>query len=87
MSTKKGFTTARFGPKYGTKTKKKIAEMEKLMRSNHECPRCRYKQVHRIAMGIWLCDKCGLKFAGGAYMPKSETVAVQKESKEQEVVA
>jgi len=68
--TKKVGSTGRFGPRYGTRTKKMIAAIERLQRARHECPRCERKSVKRVAAGVWECGKCGLKFAGGAYVPR-----------------
>ena len=35
-------------------------------------PACRERNTaERIASGVWWCGKCGLKFAGGAYFPRS----------------
>ncbi|HEC89113.1 MAG TPA: 50S ribosomal protein L37ae, partial [Thermoplasmatales archaeon] len=31
------------------------------------------RKVKRISTGIWQCKKCGTKFAGGSYIPKTET--------------
>jgi large subunit ribosomal protein L37Ae len=70
--TKKVGSTARFGPRYGTKTKKEIAKIEKKQRQKNICPYCERPTLKRIASGIWYCKKCKTKFAGGAYFPKSE---------------
>ncbi|MBS3169621.1 50S ribosomal protein L37ae [Candidatus Woesearchaeota archaeon] len=60
-------STKRFGTRYGTKPKKKFAQIEELQRSAHKCPSCSKVAVRRLAMGIWQCRKCNLKFAGKAY--------------------
>ncbi len=60
-------STKRFGPRYGTKPKKKFEQIETLQRSAHKCPSCSKMAVHRLAVGIWQCRKCQLKFAGKAY--------------------
>jgi large subunit ribosomal protein L37Ae len=69
--TKKVGSTGRFGPRYGTRTKKVIREIEKLQRKKHMCPKCERYTLKRVAAGIWECKKCGAKIAGGAYLPKS----------------
>jgi large subunit ribosomal protein L37Ae len=38
----------------------------------HDCPKCGNKKVKRVGTSIWKCHKCGIKFAGGAYLPKTE---------------
>lgn len=80
--TKKKFTSARFGPRYGSRTRKRVAEIEAVQKRYHECPSCKYPKVKREAMGIWVCRKCGLKFAGGAWKPKGTTVSVFSSAKE-----
>lgn len=75
MASKKGLTTGRFGPRYGTRVRKAISEIEKMQKQKHECPVCRYKKVKRVGYAIWLCKKCGAKFAGGAYKPKVGLIA------------
>ena len=58
-----------FGARYGTVARKRYVEIVTGMRQKHECPRCRIKSVRRLSVGVWLCRKCGYKFAGGAYSP------------------
>jgi large subunit ribosomal protein L37Ae len=60
-------TTKRFGARYGRKTKKKFGQIEKIQRAKHKCPHCNKQGVKRLAMGIWQCAKCDVKFAGKAY--------------------
>ena len=71
MATKKVGSTGRFGPRYGTRTKKIVRAIEKKQKARQECPYCERKALKRMATGIWLCKKCGTKFAGGAYTPRS----------------
>ena len=70
--TKKVGSTGRFGPRYGTKTKKLIAKVEKRHKEMKTCPYCERSTLKRVAAGIWYCKKCKTKFAGGAYLPKSD---------------
>ena len=70
--TKKVGSTGRFGPRYGTKTKKMIRRIEKKKKEKLICPYCERSTVKRVAAGIWYCKKCKAKFAGGAYFPKSD---------------
>jgi large subunit ribosomal protein L37Ae len=64
-------TTGRFGPRYGTRTKKVVAAIEKEQKKRQTCPYCERKSLKRVASGIWHCKKCGKKFSGGAYFPKT----------------
>ncbi len=70
--TKKVGSAGRFGVRYGKKVRKIVAEIEKVQRTRHVCPKCGMKYVKRLASGIWFCSKCGSKFAGGAYYPYAE---------------
>jgi len=72
MKTKKVGTTGRFGPRYGTKTKKIVRKIEKRMKKEKVCPYCERPALKRIAAGVWYCKKCKTKFAGAAYFPKSD---------------
>ena len=58
-----------FGPRYGSTLRKKWARIVSAMRKPHKCPRCQTRAVKRISVGIWRFNKCGLDFAGGAYIP------------------
>ena len=69
--TKKVGITGKYGPRYGTKTKKIVLEIEKKEEKSRVCPYCERRTLKRIAAGIWFCKKCKTKFAGGAYFPKS----------------
>ncbi len=65
--TKRVGTAGRFGPRYGKKIRKAIAEIEKTQKQRHICPKCNMPYVKRVSSGIWQCQKCGTKFAGLAY--------------------
>ena len=71
MKTKKVGTTGRFGPRYGTKTKKIVADIERRKKKDNICPYCERPALKRIATGVWYCKKCKAKFAGGAFFPRS----------------
>lgn len=60
-------TVGSFGPRYGKRVKERF--FSTLKRKSYPCPNCRRKAVKRIAKGIWICKKCGLKFAGKAFRP------------------
>ncbi len=69
---KKGRKTrsaGRFGPRYGRKIRKRVADIEGLMHQDHKCPNCGRKGVSRTSTGIWKCSRCEITFAGGAYVP------------------
>lgn len=58
-----------FGARYGTVARKRYATVVSTLRAAHECPQCHLAEVKRLSVGIWLCGRCGFKFAGGAYAP------------------
>ena len=57
----------RFGARYGRKTKLKFSKIEIEQRKLHKCPYCSKVAVKRVAVGIWNCRKCNVKFTGSAY--------------------
>lgn len=61
-----------FGARYGTVARKRYATVVSALRSPHECPQCHISAVKRLSVGIWLCGRCGYKFAGGAYAPTTK---------------
>ena len=67
--TKKVKTTGRFSTRYGKTVREKVIKIEAKQRALYHCPRCSKLKVKRLAAGIWLCKKCGAKFAGKAYSP------------------
>ena len=69
---KKGRKTrsaGRFGPRYGRKVRKLIADIEEKSKRKYDCPRCGRAQLKREGTAIWRCTKCGHTFAGGTYIP------------------
>ena len=74
--TKKIGIAGRFGPRYGTRVKERIRQIESKVRERQICPNCKRKALKRVASGVWVCKKCGSKFAGGAYVVKSEVAEV-----------
>lgn len=58
-----------FGARYGTVARKRYSTVVTQLRAPHECPQCHIPAVKRMSVGIWLCRRCGFKFAGGAYAP------------------
>ncbi|MCS7093653.1 MAG: 50S ribosomal protein L37ae [Candidatus Aenigmarchaeota archaeon] len=67
--TKKVGSAGRFGARYGKKIREKVAEIEKVQKRRHICPSCKMEYLVRRGSGIWVCKKCGGKFAGQAYYP------------------
>ncbi len=65
-------TAGRFGSRYGKKARSIVATIEKVERQRHICPKCDLPYVRRLGKGMWICKKCGNKFAGLAYYPKTE---------------
>jgi len=78
MRVKKVGPAGSFGARYGTVARRRYAEVVAGMRVPHECPRCHVKSVRRLAVGVWGCHKCGVKFAGGAYLPTTKLGDVSK---------
>jgi large subunit ribosomal protein L37Ae len=70
--TKKIGLGASFGARYGTLARKRYVEIVSQMRLKHKCPKCHRRAVKRESVGIWVCRKCGFKFAGGAYTPTTK---------------
>ena len=61
-----------FGARYGTVARKRYATIVSALRTPTECPQCHITAVERLSVGIWLCNRCGFKFAGGAYAPTTK---------------
>jgi large subunit ribosomal protein L37Ae len=78
MKVKKVGPAGSFGPRYGTVARRRYAEVVAGMRLPHECPRCHVRAVRRLSVGLWGCRKCGVKFAGGAYLPSTKLGEVSK---------
>ena len=71
---KKIGSSGRFGPRYGRTIRAKVSEIERVKKERSICPSCNMPHVRRISVGIWFCEKCGTKFSGGAYSPKTEKI-------------
>ena len=66
-------SAGRFATRYGKRIRAKVADIERVQKKRHMCPKCNMPYVTRVSSGIWLCKKCGVKFAGPAYYPYAET--------------
>jgi len=64
---KKTGSVARFGARYGKRTKAKVLMVEQAQKAPQKCPYCSRTDVKRLAAGIFQCYKCGSKFTGKAY--------------------
>jgi len=73
----------RYGVRYGRRLKNKLADVEEKSKKLGKCPYCRKLGAKRIAVGIWICRKCGSKFTGNAYYleEKAEAAAAEQEEK------
>jgi large subunit ribosomal protein L37Ae len=70
--TKKVGSAGRFQARYGVRARTRIRNVEIQQKTKHVCPSCGHKTVKRLGTSIWQCKKCGNKFAGGAYLPRTE---------------
>ncbi len=68
--TKKVGPAGKFGTRYGKKIRDRFIDIHKVYKKDYLCPDCSKPGIKRIDSGIWVCNKCGLKFAGKAYKPK-----------------
>ncbi len=70
-------STGRFRQKYGGTLRARVREVELKRNAPHKCPICETRgSVFRVSAGIWTCHKCGGRFAGGAYTPKTQVAVV-----------
>jgi large subunit ribosomal protein L37Ae len=67
--TKKIGAAGKFGPRYGTKLRKLVSDVERKLKQPHKCPSCGAMKVQRVSTAIWQCRRCGVKIAGAAYVP------------------
>lgn len=68
---RKSRSAARFGPRYGRKSRKLVADMEEKTKALYDCPQCGRTKVKRESTAIWSCQKCGYTFAGGSFVPET----------------
>jgi large subunit ribosomal protein L37Ae len=68
---RKSRSAARFGPRYGRKSRKLVADMEEKTKALYDCPQCGRTKVKRESTAIWSCRKCGYTFAGGSFVPET----------------
>ncbi|HSD57132.1 MAG TPA: 50S ribosomal protein L37ae [Methanotrichaceae archaeon] len=68
---RKSRSAARFGPRYGRKSRKLVADIEEKSKALYDCPQCGRTKVKRTSTAIWSCRKCGYTFAGGCFTPET----------------
>ena len=73
-------SAGRFGARYGRVARKRVAEIESDMHEDHVCPDCGSEAVDRQGTGIWQCERCGYKYAGGTYRPETPAGRTVKRS-------
>ena len=77
--TKKVKIAGKYGARYGTSIRKKVAQIEAKQKAKYLCVQCLKQRVKRKSIGIWYCSKCNKDFTGGAYSfstkPHMEAVA------------
>jgi len=71
--TKKVGSAGRFQSRYGVRARTRIRNVEVQQKAKHDCPKCGHQAVKRVDTSIWRCRKCGSTFAGGAYIPRTES--------------
>lgn len=64
-------SAGRFGARYGRIARKRVGDIERLMRADHACPSCGDEAVDRRGTGVWECNACGYRFAGGSFLPET----------------
>jgi large subunit ribosomal protein L37Ae len=67
MVTKKAGSSGRFGPRYGTRIRRAVKNVEVEQHRKQLCPVCRTGVMKRLSKGIYACKKCNAKIAGKAY--------------------
>lgn len=83
--TKKVGSTGRFGSRYGAKLRRRVLDIERRRADPQRCPSCATRALAREAVGLWVCKKCGLSFAGGAYVPFTDAGKAAKRAIAQRV--
>ncbi len=78
MTTKKVYSTGRFGSRYGVGIRKRVIKVEAQQKKKKKCPECNLGTLKRRAAGIYFCSKCKKEFAGGAYVPETMTGSLIK---------
>ena len=69
MKTKKVGAMGKYGVRSGRKIRQRLLDVHKVSKEKKPCPNCCKPGLKRVAAGVWVCKKCGAKFAGKAYKP------------------
>ena len=83
--TKKVSSTGRYGSRYGAKLRRRVLDIDNRRKEPTRCPQCATKALKRKAVGLWVCSKCDLLFAGGAYVPYTDAGKAAKRAIAQRV--
>ena len=67
MAKKKTEIVKRYGTRYGRTLRERLAKVEAQQKKAHRCPYCNYERAKQQSTGIFVCSKCGAKFASKAY--------------------
>ncbi|MBS3815317.1 MAG: 50S ribosomal protein L37ae [Hadesarchaea archaeon] len=82
--TKKIGSSGKYGPRYGTKIRKRVKDIEEEQKKSHRCPNCMAKKVKRVSTGIWKCTRCDTKFSAKAYTPNIRKIEGKETEKIEE---
>lgn len=58
--------------RYGATVRARYTTIWLQAHSRYRCPKCMFRSLERVSIGIWRCRKCGLTIAGGAYQPTTK---------------
>lgn len=71
MSTVKVSSAGQFGSRYGVRVRRNFLSIHERQSNTHECPSCGASRVRRLNRGVFACQKCGVEFTGGAFLPET----------------
>ncbi len=81
MARKGTGSAKRYGSRYGRRLRERVQKVEQEQRKLHVCPYCKYEKVKRLAIGIWQCKNCSIKFTSKAYtVAKAPVIKIQEEA-------
>lgn len=65
--TKKVGSTGWMGPRYGIRLRRRVQDIDRVMRADYQCPKCSTVSVHRVSSGLFRCRRCERTFASDSY--------------------